>query len=43
MIIPSKLQQGDEIRIIAPARSLSLLSDDLVKLAKKKIYSIHLL
>jgi len=35
MIIPSKLKQGDEIRIIAPARSLSLLSEDLVKLAKE--------
>lgn len=35
MIIPPKLKQGDEIRIIAPARSLSLLSDDLVKLAKE--------
>jgi len=35
MIVPPKLKQGDEIRIIAPARSLSLLSKDLVKLAKK--------
>lgn len=35
MIIPPKLKQGDEIRIIAPARSLSLLSDDLIKLAKE--------
>lgn len=35
MIIPPKLKQGDEIRIIAPARSLSLLSDNLVKLAKE--------
>ena len=35
MIIPPKLKQGEEIRVIAPARSLSLLSDDLVKLAKE--------
>ncbi len=35
MIIPPKIKQGDEIRIIAPARSLSLLSEDLVKLAKE--------
>ena len=35
MIVPPKLKQGDEIRIIAPARSLSLLSEDLVKLAKE--------
>ncbi len=33
MIVPPKLKQGDEIRIIAPAKSLSLLSEDLVKLA----------
>ena len=35
MIIPPKLKQGDEIRIVAPTRSLSLLSEDLVKLAKE--------
>jgi len=35
MIIPPKLKQNDEIRIIAPAISLSLLSDDLIKLAKE--------
>ena len=35
MMIPQKLKQGDEIRIIAPARSLSLLSEDLVNLAKE--------
>ena len=35
MIIPPKLKQGDEIRIIAPARSLSSLSEELVKLAKE--------
>jgi muramoyltetrapeptide carboxypeptidase len=37
MIIPPKLKQGDEIRIIAPARSLSLLSENLVKLAKENL------
>lgn len=35
MIASPKLKQGDEIRISAPARSLSLLSEDLVKLAKE--------
>jgi len=35
MIIPLKLKQGDEIRIVAPARSLSLLSEDLIKRAKE--------
>jgi muramoyltetrapeptide carboxypeptidase len=37
MIIPPKLKQGDEIRIIAPARSLGLLSEDLVEIAKANI------
>jgi len=37
MIIPAKLKQGDEIRIIAPSKSLSLLSDELIKLAIEKI------
>ncbi|MBT7902632.1 LD-carboxypeptidase [Candidatus Woesearchaeota archaeon] len=35
MVVPNKLKPGDEIRIIAPARSLALLSDDLISLAKK--------
>ncbi len=37
MIIPPKLQPGDEIRIVAPSRSLTLLSDDLVKIAIAKL------
>lgn len=37
MIKPKKLKVGDEIRIIAPARSLALLSDDLIKLAKDNL------
>lgn len=37
MIIPKKLQAGDEIRIIAPARSLSLLSEEHIDLAKEKL------
>lgn len=36
-IIPSKLKKGDEIRIIAPARSLSLLDDSFIQLAKENI------
>ncbi|MBT4257894.1 LD-carboxypeptidase [archaeon] len=35
-MIPKKLKKGDEIRIIAPARSLSLLSEENIKLAKEK-------
>ena len=37
MLIPDKLKQGDEIRVIAPARSLSLLSKENIALAKEKI------
>jgi len=37
MLIPNKLKLGDEIRIIAPARSLSLLSKENISLAKQKI------
>lgn len=37
MITPKKLKLGDEIRIIAPARSLALLSDDLIELAKNNL------
>jgi len=29
IIIPKKLKKGDEIRVIAPARSLSLISKEL--------------
>jgi muramoyltetrapeptide carboxypeptidase len=36
-MIPRKLERGDEIRIIAPARSLSILSEDLLKIAKSKL------
>jgi len=37
MIIPKKLQAGDEIRVIAPARSLSLLSEENLNLAKENL------
>lgn len=37
MIIPKKLQLGDEIRVIAPARSLSLLSEENINLAKENL------
>jgi muramoyltetrapeptide carboxypeptidase len=37
MIIPPKLKQGDEIRIIAPARSLSLLLEKNIEGAKKNL------
>jgi len=37
MLIPNKLKQGDEIRVIAPARSLFLVSKENIILAKNKI------
>lgn len=36
-IIPPKLKKGDEIRVIAPSRSLSLLKEENLKLAKEKL------
>ena len=36
-MIPPKLQKGDEIRIIAPARSLPLLSEELINRAVKNL------
>ena len=36
-IIPSKLKKGDEIRVIAPSRSLSLVSEENIKLAKENL------
>lgn len=37
MIIPWKLKKWDEIRVIAPSRSLSLLSQDIINLAKDNL------
>jgi muramoyltetrapeptide carboxypeptidase LdcA involved in peptidoglycan recycling len=36
-IIPLKLKKGDEIRVIAPARSLSLVTEENIKLAKENL------
>lgn len=37
MIIPQKLKPGDEIRIIAPSRSMSLLGEEQIAHAQKNI------
>ena len=37
MIIPNKLKSGDEIRVIAPSRSMSLLSKENIVLAKERL------
>ncbi len=36
-IIPDKLKQGDEIRIVAPSRSLSILNKKIVDLATNRL------
>ncbi|VVB74724.1 LD-carboxypeptidase [Candidatus Tiddalikarchaeum anstoanum] len=42
MIIPKKLEKGNEVRIISPSHSLSTIDDSLVKLALRKLESIGL-
>ncbi|MEG0439055.1 MAG: LD-carboxypeptidase [Solibacillus sp.] len=37
MNIPAKLKQGDEIRVIAPSRSMKILSDEGIQLAKNRL------
>jgi len=36
-MIPSKLQKGDEIRVIAPSRSMALLRQDCIDLATQRL------
>ena len=36
-IIPEKLKKGDEIRIIAPSRSMKILGKDCIELATKTL------
>ena len=36
-IIPEKLKIGDEIRVIAPSRSMCILSDETIQNAKERI------
>lgn len=38
-IIPQKLKIGDEIRVIAPSRSMSILSKEVIKIAENKLES----
>ena len=41
-IIPKKLNKGDEIRIIAPSRSMKILKEDVIKLAIQRLEEIGL-
>ncbi len=36
-IYPDRLKAGDEIRIIAPSKSMTILSDETIQLAKNKL------
>ena len=36
-IIPKKLKIGDEIRIVAPSRSLKVLKEDIIEIATEKL------
>lgn len=42
MEIPAKLQAGDEVRIIAPSRSLKILSEESIVLAKQRLEAFGL-
>jgi muramoyltetrapeptide carboxypeptidase len=42
MTIPEKLQIGDEIRIIAPARSMSIISQEIQDTASKRLKKLGL-
>lgn len=42
MIIPKKLQPGDEIRIVAPSRSASILSEQGIEQAKTRLEELGL-
>ena len=41
-IVPEKLKIGDEIRIIAPSRSMKVLKEDVIKLAIRRLEKIGL-
>lgn len=42
MVIPPKLRKGDEVRIIAPSRSMKIISDNVAKEATRKLEELGL-
>jgi muramoyltetrapeptide carboxypeptidase len=42
MIIPTKLKKGEEIRVIAPSRGLSMISKDTINIALKTLNDLGL-
>lgn len=41
-MIPAKLKAGDEVRVIAPARSLAIISQDVREVANERFASLGL-
>jgi muramoyltetrapeptide carboxypeptidase LdcA involved in peptidoglycan recycling len=41
-IVPPKLQPGDEVRVIAPSRSMSMISEDCKKIADERFTALGL-
>ena len=41
-IVPKKLKLGDEVRIIAPSRSMKILKEDVIKIATQRLEEIGL-
>ena len=41
-MVPEKLKVGDEVRIIAPSRSMAILKDDCINLAIERLESLGL-
>ena len=39
-IIPKKINIGDEIRVIAPSRSMCILSNEVIESAKRRLENI---
>ena len=36
-IIPAKLKKGDEIRVIAPSRSMTILNNETINIATNRL------
>lgn len=41
-MVPQKLKKGDEVRIIAPSRSMVILGEDCIDIAKKRLEDLGL-
>lgn len=41
-MIPNKLKKGDEVRVIAPSRSMKILKEDCIKLATERLENLGL-